>query len=176
MDCSLSGSSIHGIFQARVLEWIAISFSRGSSQPRNQTQVSRIAGGLQWDQPTQRQRQGCGRAISEMVSETMRTDCAETVFSPESWRCCLSHPDRRLLEEESGRGGWTLSSDIRALSPLPHHCPVPHTLPPRGLFPSGHRLYCLLNPKAKIQKSQNKKSSKTDSEILIYLFGKNNKT
>ena len=30
MDCSLSGSSIHGIFQARVLEWIAISFSRGS--------------------------------------------------------------------------------------------------------------------------------------------------
>ena len=34
MDCSLSGSSVHGIFQARVLEWIAISFSRGSSQPR----------------------------------------------------------------------------------------------------------------------------------------------
>ena len=44
MDCSLSGSSIHGIFQARVLEWIAISFSRGSSWPRNRTQVSRIAG------------------------------------------------------------------------------------------------------------------------------------
>ena len=35
MDCSLSGSSVHGIFQARVLEWIAISFCRGSSQPRN---------------------------------------------------------------------------------------------------------------------------------------------
>ena len=31
MDCSLRGSSIHGIFQARVLEWVAISFSRGSS-------------------------------------------------------------------------------------------------------------------------------------------------
>ena len=44
MDCSLSGSSIHGIFQARVLEWIAISFSRGSSRPRNRTRVSRIAG------------------------------------------------------------------------------------------------------------------------------------
>ena len=44
MDCSLSGSSVHGIFQARVLEWIAISFSRGSSQPRNWTQVSHIAG------------------------------------------------------------------------------------------------------------------------------------
>ena len=44
MDCSLSGSSIHGIFQARVLEWIAISFSRGSSGPRDRTQVSHIAG------------------------------------------------------------------------------------------------------------------------------------
>ena len=44
MDCSLPGFSIHGIFQARVLEWVAISFSRGSSWPRDQTQVSCIAG------------------------------------------------------------------------------------------------------------------------------------
>ena len=44
MDCSLPGSSVHGIFQARVLEWVAISFSRGSSQPRDRTQVSLIAG------------------------------------------------------------------------------------------------------------------------------------
>ena len=40
MDCSLPGSSVNGIFQARVLEWAAIAFSRGSSQPRDQTQVS----------------------------------------------------------------------------------------------------------------------------------------
>ena len=39
MDCSLPGSSVRGIFQAIVLEWIAISFSRGSSQPRDQTRV-----------------------------------------------------------------------------------------------------------------------------------------
>ena len=44
MDCSLSGSSVHGIFQARVLEWVAISFSTGSSQPRDRTQVSRVVG------------------------------------------------------------------------------------------------------------------------------------
>ena len=43
MDCSLWGSSIHGIFQARLLEWVAISFSRGSSRPRDQTLVSCIA-------------------------------------------------------------------------------------------------------------------------------------
>ena len=41
---SLPGFSVHGILQARILEWVAISFSRGSSQPRNQTQVSCIAG------------------------------------------------------------------------------------------------------------------------------------
>ena len=39
MDCSLPGSSIHGIFQARVLEWVAISFSRASSQPGDRTWV-----------------------------------------------------------------------------------------------------------------------------------------
>ena len=44
MGCSLPGSSIHGISQARVLEWVAISFSRGSSWPRGRTQVSHIAG------------------------------------------------------------------------------------------------------------------------------------
>ncbi|CAI9158191.1 unnamed protein product [Rangifer tarandus platyrhynchus] len=42
MDCSPPGFSVHGIFQARVLEWVAISFSRGSSRPRDQTQVSAL--------------------------------------------------------------------------------------------------------------------------------------
>ena len=44
VDCSPPGSSVHGILQARILEWVAISFSRGSSQPRDQTQVSHVAG------------------------------------------------------------------------------------------------------------------------------------
>jgi len=39
MDCSPPGSSVHGISQKRVLEWVAISFSNGSSQPRDRTQV-----------------------------------------------------------------------------------------------------------------------------------------
>ena len=48
-DCSQPGSSVHGIFLARILEWVAISYSRGSSWPRNQTLVSCvscIAGGF----------------------------------------------------------------------------------------------------------------------------------
>ena len=44
MDCNPPGSSVYGILQARMLEWVAISFSRGSSQPRDQTWASCITG------------------------------------------------------------------------------------------------------------------------------------
>ena len=44
VDCSPPGSSVQGILQERILEWVAISFSRGSSQPRDRTRVSCIAG------------------------------------------------------------------------------------------------------------------------------------
>ena len=46
MDCSSAGSSLHGILQARILEWVAYPFSRGSSQSKDWTQVSCIAGGF----------------------------------------------------------------------------------------------------------------------------------
>ena len=44
MDCSPPGASVHGILQARIPEWVAISFSRVSSRPRDQTQFSHITG------------------------------------------------------------------------------------------------------------------------------------
>ena len=44
MDCSPLDSSVHGISQARILEWVAMPSSRGSSRPRDQTQLSCIAG------------------------------------------------------------------------------------------------------------------------------------
>ena len=47
MDCSPPGSSVHGVLQARVLEWVAISFPRGSSQPRD---------GKVWNIPWKRER------------------------------------------------------------------------------------------------------------------------
>ena len=46
MDSSQPGFSVHRVSQAKILEWVAISFSRGSSRPRNRTRVSCIAGGL----------------------------------------------------------------------------------------------------------------------------------
>ena len=43
MDCSLLGPSVHGISQARILEWVATSYSRGSSRPRDRTCVSCVS-------------------------------------------------------------------------------------------------------------------------------------
>ena len=52
MDCSPSGSSVCGILQARILEWVAISFSRRSSWPRDQTCISCTAGRFfTWEAP-----------------------------------------------------------------------------------------------------------------------------
>ena len=44
--CDPMDYTVHGILQARILEWVAFLFSRGSSQPRDRTQVSHIAGGF----------------------------------------------------------------------------------------------------------------------------------
>ena len=48
-DCSQPGSSIHGILQARILEWVVISFSKESSQPRDQTSISCIGRWQSWN-------------------------------------------------------------------------------------------------------------------------------
>ena len=53
-DCSLLGSSVHGISQARILVWVAISFSRGSSQPRDRMWVSCLAGKFFTTEPPER--------------------------------------------------------------------------------------------------------------------------
>ena len=46
IDCSPPDSFVHGVLQAHILEWVAMPFSRGSTQPRDQTKVAHIAGGL----------------------------------------------------------------------------------------------------------------------------------
>ena len=51
MDYSLPGSSVHGISQARILEWGAISFSRGPSEPRDRTGNPTLAGGFLTTEP-----------------------------------------------------------------------------------------------------------------------------
>ena len=48
LDCSPPGFSVHGIFQARIIEWVAISYSRGSSRPRNRSHVSCVSCTGRW--------------------------------------------------------------------------------------------------------------------------------
>ena len=51
MDYSTPGSSVHGILQARMLEWVAMPFSRASAQSSDQTHISCIAGGFFTSEP-----------------------------------------------------------------------------------------------------------------------------
>ena len=48
LDCTLAGFSVHGALQARILEWVAISYSRGSSWPRDQTNISCVSCISRW--------------------------------------------------------------------------------------------------------------------------------
>jgi len=48
LDCRPPGSSVHGVFQARILQWVAISSSRGSSWPRNRTHISCVSCSSRW--------------------------------------------------------------------------------------------------------------------------------
>ena len=90
MDCSLPGSSIHGIFQARILEWVDISFSRRSSPPRDWTRVSNIV----------------GRCFTIWATrEVSKGDlCFYNCFSP--WTQLLSHCSGPVI-----RDSWLLVSE-----------------------------------------------------------------
>ena len=59
MDCSLPGASVHGILQARLLEWVAMLSSRGSSRLRDRTHISGIAGGFFTAEPPGKPRSSC---------------------------------------------------------------------------------------------------------------------
>ena len=67
MDCSPPGSSVHGISQARILEWVAISFTKGSSWPRDQTHISCVScigrqilyHWVTWEAPAAKSLQSC---------------------------------------------------------------------------------------------------------------------
>ena len=83
----MPGSSIHGILQARILERVAISFSRGSSRPRDQTQVSCIAGRFLTTEPP-------GRPLD-----------GEVLAMPEN-----PYPEGLQLGTEKLRGLWTTAT------------------------------------------------------------------
>ena len=78
--CSLPDASVHGIFQARILEWAADSFSRGSSQPRDQTRVSCTVDRHFFLWPTREVTKSWGRSPCEW-DECLIKDTPETSFA-----------------------------------------------------------------------------------------------
>ena len=80
MDCSPPGSSVHGILQGRILEWVAISFSRGPFQPRDQTWVSHTAGKIE---------------LGEVVNHMEKTKRGESQVLGRLMRC-LGYSRRRV--------------------------------------------------------------------------------
>ena len=83
MDCSSPGSSVHGILQARILEWVAISFSRGSSRPWDQTQFSHTAGRLFTDWATREAQVCCFTSFL----------CSQVASSLRGWKVAMDLPE-----------------------------------------------------------------------------------
>ena len=75
MYCSLPGSSVHGVFQARILEWVTIPFSRGSSQPRDRTLVSCIAADFLRSEPSGKPWRGCLHMCCAQLLQSCLTLC-----------------------------------------------------------------------------------------------------
>ena len=108
MDCSPPGSSVHGILQARILEWVAISFSRGSSWPRDRTQVSRTAGRHFYLWATR-------EAPNHLKAEYQRTDA----FKLWDWRRFKSPLDCKEIKPINPKGNqsWIFFGRMDAEAP-----------------------------------------------------------
>ena len=94
LDCCPPGSSVHGISQARILEWVAIPFSRGSSQPRAGTHVSCIAGRFFTAVPP---RKPCNNTVMNLIFLTSLQLVRWTVvIESKYWNCYYHHLDQML--------------------------------------------------------------------------------
>ena len=95
VDCSSPGSSVHGILQARILEWVTISFSRESSLPRDPTQISCTAGRFFaiWatrETPKYQSRYGIQNAMKKLNKHTCLIYCV-CVCVCVQWLSCVRH-------------------------------------------------------------------------------------
>ena len=133
MNCPLPGCSVHGILQARMLEWVAIPLSRGSSQPRNRIWVSCIAGRFFTIWAT---------SIC-LVAQSCPTVCDAVDCSPSGSSVCRDSPGRN-----TGVGYYALLQGILptpGLNPGLSHCRwIPYHLRHQG-SPQIFYLYLHLN-------------------------------
>ena len=117
MDCSLPGSSVHGIFQARILEWVAIPFSRGSCQPRDWTQASRTGSGFLIVWATREALKALVKAIKKKKKKDILNDNSWYFPSPGNLGCCLRH---ETFIAKIGSNHSKPGKDIRKIF-LAHH-------------------------------------------------------
>ena len=99
MDCSSPGSSVHGILQARIMEWVAMPSSRGSSRPRDQTHVScssYIADGSFTTEPPGKTRAGIIREKQTDSYTEVCTQCSLGNLNPCSPTSPILTPSSRL--------------------------------------------------------------------------------
>ena len=101
MHCSLPGSSIHRLLQARILEWISIPFSRGSSQPRDWTRVSHIAGRFSTVWATRETKEKLYKSGSKMLSSKAVADIKEI--------CIKLEQNHFINFKQEKKAGWSTS-------------------------------------------------------------------
>ena len=110
IDCSLPGSSVHGISQAGILEWVAIPFSRGSYQLRNQTGVSCIAGGFSTSRVTWEALywpRGLSSKRRNISNRRHKGDSIEMEVKAATWPFWAPH-----ASESTGKEGNTVSARV----------------------------------------------------------------
>ena len=139
MHCSPLGSSVHWILQTRILEWVAMPCSKGSSRPRDQTHISCIAGGFFTDWATgeapfnilsvQFSRSVMSNSLRPHESQHARPPCPSSTPGVYSKSCPLSrwcHP--------------AISSSVVPFSSCPQSLPASGSFPMNQLFPWGSQI------------------------------------
>ena len=104
LDCSLPGSFLHGILQARILEWVAISSPRGSFQPRDRTGISCIAGGSFTTEPPGKPAGSQGIYINPWTFQFWL--CSLTRVLCLSWHTPWRHYDIIVTSFRTGQQSW----------------------------------------------------------------------
>ena len=99
MDCSLLGSSVHGILQARILQWVAILFSRGASQPKDWNCISCIAGGFFTIWATREAWELPRTVDSRAASQTLPGHSYLGFNQPARWHWCILKAENHCRRE-----------------------------------------------------------------------------
>ena len=107
MHCSLPGSSVHGILQARILEWVAISFSGGSSWLRDGTRISCIGRRILYHRATREDHISIGRPFWEETGPALVHLSLRQIIAYTGSRCHTKEQKRSLYSGAGDcRGNW----------------------------------------------------------------------